>query len=582
MLSTLRTLFPYLIRYRWRYAAGMAALTLKSVFVAAVPLLLRFIIDELSSGAALRVLIQLAGGLLAVALLKAFFQYWMRWILIGISRDIEYDLRSDLFGHLVGLPQRFYQAYRTGDLMSRATNDMNAVRLLLGPGIMYSADVLLTFVVVLAVMSSTDWRLTCLVFIPIPLVSFTVSYFGRQTHERFRTVQEKFSDLSSHAQESLSSMRILRAYAQGQAEARRFRDTNQEYVGESLKLIRVWTRFYPIMEFLIGLTYLIVMWYGGREVIQGRITVGSFVMFMTYMAILTWPMIGFGWVVNVVQRGVASLQRLNELMAQRPEIADGAETDHGINEVRGDLELRHVTVFYPGSEAPVLDDINLYIPAGQTLAIVGPTGSGKSTLVSLIPRLLDPQRGCVLVDGLDVRRIPLKVLRQSIGFVPQETFLFSRTLGENITFGSPQAEEWQVFEASQIAQLSHDVDGFSSGYETLVGERGITLSGGQKQRTAIARAVLRDPRVLILDDALASVDTVTEENILEQLRITMRNRTSLIISHRVSTAKNADRIVVLIGGRIAESGRHEQLLEQRGHYYELHQKQLLEEELERV
>lgn len=582
MLSTLHTLFPYLIRYRWRYAAGLSALTLKNVFAAAVPLLLRFIIDAMNGGAGMRILVRLAGALLAVALLKAFFQYWMRWILIGISRDIEYDLRSDLFGHLVSLPQRFYQAYRTGDLMSRSTNDMNAVRLMLGPGIMYSADVLLTFAVVLAVMSSTDWRLTCLVFIPIPLVSFTVSYFGRQTHERFRSVQEKFSDLSSFVQESLSNIRIVRAYAQSEAEVERFQETNQQYVGESLKLIGVWTRFYPIMEFLIGLTYLIVMWYGGREVIEGRITVGGFVMFMTYMAILTWPMIGLGWVVNVVQRGAASLERLNELLAQRPEIADDEQTDHSIGEVRGDLELRNVTVFYPGWETPALYDVSLYVPAGQTLAIVGPTGSGKSTLVNLIPRLLDPQRGSVLIDGVDVRRVPLAVLRRAIGFVPQETFLFSRSLAENIAFGSPEAEPWQVFEASQIAQLSHDVEGFSNGYETLVGERGITLSGGQKQRTAIARAVLRDPRVLILDDALASVDTVTEENILEQLRITMRNRTSLIISHRVSTARNADRIVVLIGGRIAEAGRHEELLDRRGHYYELYQKQLLEEELERV
>ena len=582
MLSTLQTLFPYLIRDRWRYAAGFSALTLKNIAAVAIPVLLGLIVDEITAGAGIRALMLWAGVLVAVALTKAFFQYWMRWILIGISRDIEYDLRSDLFGHLVNLPQRFYHAYRTGDLMSRATNDLNAVRLMLGPGIMYSADVILTFTVVLAVMSSTDWRLTCLVFIPIPLVSFTVSYFGRQTHERFRTVQEKFSDLSSLAQESLSSVRIIRAYAQADAEAERFRETNQQYLGESLKLISVWTRFYPILEFLIGLTYLIVMWYGGRQVIEGRISLGSFVMFMTYMAILTWPMIGFGWVVNVVQRGAASLERLNELLVQRPEIADGEETDYSIAEIRGDLEFRNVKVFYPGSERPVLDDINLYVPAGQTLAIVGPTGSGKTTLVNLIPRLLDPQRGSVLIDGVDVRRIPLAVLRQSIGFVPQETFLFSRSLSDNITFGSPGAEEWQIFEASQVAQLSRDVEGFSNGYDTLVGERGITLSGGQKQRTAIARAVLRDPRVLILDDAMASVDTGTEESILEQLRIVTRNRTSLIISHRVSTARHADRILVLIGGRITESGRHEELLQQQGHYYDLYQKQLLEEELERV
>jgi ATP-binding cassette subfamily B protein len=555
---------------------------LKNVAAAGVPLILRYGIDDLTAGTSLRILIWWATALLALALVKSVFQYWMRWILIGISRDIEYDLRSDLFGHLVSLPQRFYQAYRTGDLMSRATNDLNAVRMMLGPGIMYSADVVLTFAVVLAVMSSTDWRLTCLIFIPIPLVSFTVSYFGRLTHDRFQKVQERFSDISSLAQESLSNIRVVRAYAQGRAECERFGELNRSYVEENLKLIKVWTRFYPIMEFLVALSYVIVLWYGGREVIAERISLGSFVMFMTYMAILTWPMIGFGWVINVVQRGAASLERLNELLTQRPEIADGPDTDHGIGEIRGDLELRNVTVFYPGSERPALNNVSLYVPAGQTLAIVGPTGSGKSTLVHLIPRLLDPQRGAVFLDGSDLRRIPVAVLRRSIGFVPQETFLFSRSLRQNIAFGSPQAEEWRIAESAQIAQLSHDIAEFTDGYDTLVGERGITLSGGQKQRTAIARAVLRDPRMLILDDAMASVDTATEESILEQLRIIMRNRTSIIISHRVSTARHADRIVVLVNGSIVESGRHDELIARRGHYYELHQKQLLEEELQRV
>ena len=478
MLSQLRTLFPYLIRYRWRYGAGFAALVLKNATGAAIPLVIGFTIDHLAESFTMKSLFQLAGLLLSLALIKGVFQYWMRWILIGISRDIEYDMNNDLFGHLMRLSQHFFNSYRTGDLMSRATNDMNAVRLLLGPGIMYTADVLLTFVVVLAVMSSTDWRLTCFVFLPVPLVSFTVSYFGRRIHDRFQRVQEKFSDISSLVQESLGSVRIVRAYAQEAEEVRRFEELNQQYMGQNFKLIRLWGKFYPLLELLVGLTYVIVLWYGGRKVLQGDITVGSFVMFMTYMAMLTWPMIGFGWVVNVIQRGVASLERLNELLKQRPSIADSEITDFSISGVRGDLEFRNVTVYYPGSEQPVLSNIDLDIPAGQTLAIVGPTGSGKTTLVNLVPRLIDPREGRILVDGIDARKIPLEVLRSAIGLVPQETLLFSQTVHENIAFGRPEAEDWQVAEAARVADIERDVEEFSEGFQTVVGERGITLSGG--------------------------------------------------------------------------------------------------------
>jgi ATP-binding cassette subfamily B protein len=459
---------------------------------------------------------------------------------------------------------------------------MNAVRLMIGPGVMYCADVVLTFLVVLAVMSTTDWRLTCLVFLPIPLVSFTVSYFGRQTHDRFQQVQARFSDMSSLAQENLSNMRIVKAYAQEQGETDRFRELNDQYVNDNIRLIQVWSRFYPMLELLIGLTYVIVLGYGGWRVLQGSITLGSFVMFMTYMTILTWPMIGFGWVVNLVQRGVASLERLNELFKQRPDIVDTVETDASIADIRGDLEFRDVAFSYPGAQGLALENISLFVPAGQTLAIVGPTGSGKSTLVHLVPRLFDPQKGTILIDGIDIKKIPLDILRRYIGFVPQETFLFSRSVRENIKLGVADANDWQVSEAANVAHFAPDVQGFRDGFETLVGERGITLSGGQKQRTAIARAVLRDPRILILDDAMASVDTATEEKILDNLRVLMRNRTCLLISHRVSTARHADRIIVLIDGKVVESGTHESLLAERGHYYELDQKQMLEEELART
>ena len=530
----------------------------------------------------LKALVGLAGLLLVLALMKGVFQYWMRWILIGISRDIEYDLRNDLFSHLTKLSQRFYQSYRTGDLMSRATNDMNAVRLMLGPGVMYSVDVLLTFFIVLTVMSSTDWRLTCFVFLPIPLVTFTVTYFGRRIHEGFQQIQKKFSDISSLVQESLSNVRIVRAYARQRAEIERFRELGDDYVAQNLKLVRLWGKFYPLLEVLVGSTYVIVLWYGGRQVLQGEITLGSFVMFMAYMAMLTWPMIGFGWVVNLVQRGTASLERLNELLQYPVEVADSEQTDLAIQNIRGHLEFKNLTFSYPGSDRPSLIDINLYVPSGQTLAIIGPTGSGKTTLVNLVPRLLEPQRGAVMVDGVDVRRIPLDLLRRSVGFVPQETFLFSQSIRKNVTFGAPEAENRRLLEATSIAHIADDIGEFPAAFETLVGERGMTLSGGQKQRTAIARALILDPRILILDDCLSSVDTITEEKILQRLRVIMRNRTTLMISHRVSMARHADQIVVLVESRIVERGTHEELLSKGGHYSRLYEKQLLERELERV
>jgi ATP-binding cassette subfamily B protein len=582
MIEALRTLVPYMVRYRWRYAAGFTALVLTVLTSASIPALIGYTVDELNRSFSMELTVKLGGALLLAGLVKGVFQYWMRWVLIGISRDIEYDLRNDLFARLVVQSQRFFQTHRTGDLMSRATNDMNAVRLMLGPGVMYTADVTITFIILLGVMSSTDWRLTLAIFAPIPLVSFTVSFFGRRIHDRFQTVQEKFSDISSLVQENLSNVRIVRAYAQEEAEATRFRLINTEYIRENLRLIRLWGQFYPLLETMIGFSYVIVLWFGGRQVVTGAITLGDFVMFMTYTTMLTWPMIGIGWVVNIVQRGRASLGRLTELMNAPCAIADGAATDHTIAAVRGDIELKDVSFTYSGSERPALRQVSLYVPAGRTVAIIGPTGSGKTTLVNLVARLMDPQSGVVVIDGNDARRIPLQVLRQAIGFVPQESFLFSQTIQENISFGAPLAEPWEIAEAAGVAELHGDVEEFPEQYGTYVGERGITLSGGQKQRTAIARAIVRDPRILILDDALSSVDTITEERILTQLQSAMRNRTALMISHRVSAARHADVIVVLDKGRVVESGTHGELLELEGEYYELYQKQLLEEELETV
>jgi len=573
-----RSLVPYLWRYRRGLALGLGSLAVKDLLAAALPLLIRAGIDSITSRFHFPTLVKFCGLLVGLAALKGVFQYWMRVILIGISRDIEYDLRNDLFAHLLTLSPDYYARTRTGDLMARATNDLNAVRMMLGPGLMYWFETSLTFLLAVTVMLSVDWQLTLLSLIPAPLVSLAVFWFGRLIHNRFERIQEMYSDISSRVQESLAGVRALRAYVQEQAELLRFERLNRNYIAQNLRLARISGAFLPLLQALVGLTFLIVLWAGGSRVLSGRISLGSFVMFSTYMGMLIWPMIALGWVVNLIQRGNASLGRIRQVLAERPAIA-APPAPRPVPE-KADIELRAVSVLYPGGRA--LDQVSLRIRSGETLAIVGRTGSGKSTLVRLLPRLLDPDEGQVLLGGVDLRDLDPAALRRRIGMVPQETLLFSATLAENIAFGVEQADQERILWAARQAGLGPDLAGFPQGLETLIGERGLTLSGGQKQRTAIARAILRDPEILILDDALSSVDTLTEERILRGLAEIMRGRTTILISHRVSTVRQADRIVVLEAGRIVEQGSHAELIAAGGYYADLYQKQLLEEELEAV
>jgi ATP-binding cassette, subfamily B, multidrug efflux pump len=577
MLRPLSTIRTYLWRYRRGLALGGGCLVCKDLAQVAQPLMIGRAIDALSHrGHFLRY----AAFLLGLALLKAIFLFWMRVVIIGISRDIEYDLRNDLFRHVLTLSPDYYARTRTGDIMARATNDLNAVRMMLGPGFMYWGETSLTFVLAITVMFKVDSHLALYAVLPAPAVSLAEIYFGRAIHARFEKIQAMFSDISSRVQENLSGVRMIRAFVQEQAELRRFATLNRQYIAQNLKLVRIQGVFQPMLEILIGSAFLIVLWLGGRDVLSHRITIGSFVMFNTYMGMLVWPMIAMGWVVNLMQRGAASLSRINEILHEVPTIRAPQVVLSAPSVLRGEIEFRGISLDYPATRA--LDSISLRIPAGEVLAIVGRTGSGKTTLVSLVPRLMDPTAGAVLLDGVDLRSLDPSSVRRYIGFVPQETFLFSATISENIALGVDAATEDQIRRAAEMAGLAADIATFPAGYQTMVGERGITLSGGQKQRTAIARAILRDPRILILDDALSSVDTLTEERILTQLAGVMQGRTVILISHRVSTVRRAGRIVVLERGRIAEQGTHTALIESAGYYAALHQKQMLEEELEAI
>jgi ATP-binding cassette subfamily B multidrug efflux pump len=581
--KSMRPLVPYLKRYRWGFVAGAVCVVLSNGAWARLPQVIGEAAQSLEGHVTRHGLLIFALHVLALAAVRAIFLFLTRWIVIGISRDIEFDLRNDLFAHLETLSYSYYQRMRTGDIMARVTNDLNAVRMLLGPAIMYSANTLVFTAAALWFMIHKSPKLTFYAFLPLPVVSVVIQYFGRRIHERFERIQAMFSDISARAQENFSGARVVRAYVQEEAEIATFETANQEYIARSLKLVRLMGMLWPTLELMLGLAMVLVLWIGGREVLAGRMQIGVFTSFNIYMMQLTFPVIALGWVVNIFQRGTASLGRLNEILHEKAEIKDeGGASDLRANDhqVEGEIEFRGLNFAYDGK--PVLHDLNLRIPAGSSMAIVGPTGSGKTTLVSLIPRIYDAAPGMVLLDGRPIRDFSLESLRKNVGFVPQETFLFSDRIRENIALGVESATDEEIHSAAEAANIAADIESFPEQYQTMVGERGITLSGGQKQRTAIARALIRNPRILILDDALSSVDTHTEDKILNHLREVMQGRTTIFISHRVSTVRNADRIAVLHDGRIVESGTHDELLALNGYYSDLYNKQLLEEELAEV
>jgi len=586
-MKSLLQLLPYLKKYRRTLVWGFVTVVMSNLFTVVQPKLVGNAIDDLKAGLESGSvdtgnLLQYAGLIVGLTLIAGFFTFLTRQTIIVMSRHVEYDLRNDFLSRIQGLSLSFFQNTPTGDLMAHATNDIASVRNVLGPGIMYPSDTLMTFSMSLSMMLWLDWRLTLMALIPMPLVSFAVYRLGRLIHKKFQARQEQYSVLTARAQENLAGIRIVKAYVREEYEIGKFGGESEDYLRKNLVLAKIQSIMWPMMFLLVGISLVITVYFGGMAVLSGRITIGTLTAFFGYLMLLIWPMIAFGWVTNILQQGAASMARLMKIMNTRREISDGPETDATVTDVSGEIEFRNVTFTHRDAAAPALTDVSVKIGRGMTLAVVGYTGSGKTTFANLIPRLYDATGGTVLVDGRDIRTIPLDTLRGAIGYVQQETFLFSDTLGENISYGTDNGTEEHVREAAEISQITRDIEGFPAGFRTMLGERGITLSGGQKQRTSIARAVMRNPRILILDDALSAVDTYTEEEILKRLKTVMRDRTSIIISHRISTVKDADLIIVLDGGKIAERGTHTELITRGGIYAELHEKQLIEEELDNL
>jgi len=578
-MTPVRRLLHYFARYRRRLLLGAACVVGSAVFSLMKPLIIGRAVNVLGGGFTRADLVRFGLMLIGAAAVEGIFLYLQRSIIIGASRLIEYDMRNDFYQHLQRLPMRFYQEQRTGDLMSRATNDLASVRMLIGPAVMHSFSSLLVVGGSFAMMMRIEPRMALFALLAVPVVAGLVKYFGERIHQRFRSVQDYFGDISARVQENLAGVRVVRAFTREKSELETFKRMNHEYVNRNRALIRLTATFYPALHMLFGLMFVAVFFIGGRRMVAGQMTLGDFVAFQFYLGRMIWPLIALGWVMNLFQRGMASMKRLTEIWSVTPNPEEGEGTP-ATETPRGDLEIRNLTFAY--DDRSVLRDINLHVRHGETVGIVGRTGSGKSTLLALLTRAFEPPPGTIFVDGRPLETIPLRQLRDWIGMVPQETFLFSESIAENIRFGRPDARDDEVAEAADEAGLTSDVATFPQGLGTVIGERGITLSGGQKQRTAIARALVREPLILILDDSLSAVDTHTEERILNALRSIRKGRTALIVSHRASSVKDADVIVVLEDGRIIERGTHEALVERGGYYADLYRRQTIEAELEEI
>ncbi|MDX9923295.1 MAG: ABC transporter ATP-binding protein [Ignavibacteriaceae bacterium] len=578
-MQSLFALKKYFLRYKSKLAFGILFILLSNFGQVYIPLILKNTIDELQQKVTIELIIQNVLLIVGTALISGIFRFFIRQTIIVISREIEYDVRQDFWEHIQKLPLRFFQNNSTGNIMAHATNDISAVRMFVGPSVMYAIDTVTKFSIVLAIMFTISPILTGFTLVPLPFISILVYILSKKIHKKYNAIQEKFSEITTVAQENFSGIRVVKSYVREEYEIEKWKISSREYFEKNLEKVKLQAMFQPVLYLTAGLSTIIVVWIGGGMAIEGTITLGEILAFVVYLGLLIWPMIAFGWVANMVQQASASMKRIQKILNEKYEISDSGLTDYSITNIAGDIEFRNVSFRYKSDLPLVLNNISLKIPHGATAAFVGSTGVGKTSLINLIPRLYDTTSGEVLIDGLDVRNIPLNVLRENIGLVPQEAFLFSDTLENNLAYGGKKIPLEKI---SDISKLSKEVASFPLGFQTVLGERGITLSGGQKQRSALARALAIDPKILILDDSFSAIDTHTEEEILIKLKEFMKDRTSIIISHRISTVKDADIIFVLEDGKIAEEGKHNELVELNGIYAELHNKQLLEEELKEL
>ncbi|MFA7290205.1 MAG: ABC transporter ATP-binding protein [Melioribacteraceae bacterium] len=578
-MQSLFALKKYFLRYKSKLAFGILFILLSNFGQVYIPLILKNTIDELQQKVTLEVIIKNVLLIVATALISGVFRFFIRQTIIVISREIEYDVRQDFWAHIQKLPLRFFQNNSTGNIMAHATNDISAVRMFVGPSVMYSIDTFTKFTIVLAIMFTISPVLTAFTLVPLPFISIIVYILSKKIHKKYNAIQEKFSEITTVAQENFSGIRVVKSYVREEYEIEKWKNSSKEYFEKNLEKVKLQAMFQPVLYLTAGLSTIIVVWIGGGMAIKGTITLGEILAFVVYLGLLIWPMIAFGWVANMVQQASASMKRIQKILDEKYEISDSEQTDKSITKIDGDIEFKNVSFKYRPDLPFVLDNISFNIPVGATAAFVGATGVGKTSLINLIPRLYDTTNGEVLIDGIDVKNIPLNILRENIGLVPQEAFLFSDTLENNLSYGGNKIPLEKI---SDISKLSKEVASFPLGFETVLGERGITLSGGQKQRSALARALAIDPKILILDDSFSAIDTHTEEEILVKLKEFMKDRTSIIISHRISTVKDADIIFVLENGKIAEEGKHNELVALNGIYAELHNKQLLEEELKEL